>query len=491
MAGKMIFKQSAVRNNGKGYTLVEMIVVLVVLSILAASGIFSAVGYVKKSTFDQNQSNAEAIYHAAQSSLQQMEKAGKINDWVKDNLYKSKYAFEYVAENQSKNITLESTYKWDPFNEFKADADTTKPNTSVHMRFVLTYNPKKSSEDESKLVKGLIQPYFYDASIFEGTITIEFDAERSSDAYKAEHFSAECLSVFYNSRAKKGWDSSAYSGNATRVPTRAYSHRRNKSLIGYCEGYTGTSVDTVYLPELQEGIKIKKFAVDFTSEPESEDENAEEKTHTWLTWAATNDKVNMIGVKKDVYYRIALYDGSTFEKLLILNEDFLLKGDTAGGSRKAVDFSGLEGKSNGDTYHGATVVEETFPVVYSDSESHDITIKSIIIKAQVFAADSDNAAYDGAENTDIDNAMREVRLKISYVDGEYDSTGTRPKEAYYEYSIDITPFMSDATNKAVLKIYPNYFSKTTMAKINDEDGIIPFKKGKSVTIETEPEDPEP
>ena len=38
MAGKMIFKQSAVRNNGKGYTLVEMIVVLVVLSILAASG---------------------------------------------------------------------------------------------------------------------------------------------------------------------------------------------------------------------------------------------------------------------------------------------------------------------------------------------------------------------------------------------------------------------------------------------------------------------
>ncbi len=491
MAGKMIFKQSAVRNNGKGYTLVEMIVVLVVLSILAASGIFSAVGYVKKSNFDKNQSNAEAIYHAAQSALQQMEKAGKINDWVKDNLDKSKYAFEYVADNQSSNITLEKTYKWDPYNDF--NVQTAKPNTSVHMRFVLTYNPNKTSEDESKTVKGLVQPYFYDGTIFEGTITIEFDVEKSSDAYKTEHFSAKCLSVFYNSRAKKGWSSSAYDGSATKVPTRAYSFRRNTSLIGYCEGYTGTSVDTVYLPELQEGIKIKKFAVDFTSELEGEDENAVEKTYTWLTWAATNDKVNLIGAKKDVYYRFALYEdsesGKVLKKVLILNEDFLLDGDTAGGSKKSVDFSGLEGASDGETYRGATVVEETYPVDYSDTVSHDITKKSIIIKAQVFAADSENAAYDGADNTAIDGAMHEVRLKISYVMNEYDSTGTNKKDSYYEYSIDITPFMTEGTNRAVLKIYPNYFSDTTMAKINDSDGIIPFKKGKSVTIETEPEDP--
>ena len=490
MAGKMIFKRSKVRKSGKGYTLVEMIVVLVVLSILAASGIFSAVGYVKKSTFDQNQSNAEAIYHAAQSALQQMEKSGKINDWVKDNLDKSKYAFEYVADNQSSNITLESTYNWDPYNDF--NAQTAKPNTSVHMRFVLTYNPNKTSEDESKTVKGLVQPYFYDATIFEGTITIEFDVEKSSDAYKTGHYSAKCLSVFYSSKAKKGWSSNAYNGSATKVPTRAYSFRRNTSLIGYCEGYTGTSVDTVYLPELQEGIKIKKFAVDFTSEIEGEDENAVEKTYTWLTWAATNDKVNLIGAQKDVYYRFALYDdsdsGSSLKKVLILNEDFLRNGDTAGGSKKSVNFSDLENQSS-TSCCGKTIVEDTYPVYYSDTVSHDITKRSIIIDAQVFIANSNSVAYDDAEDWAINDAMHKVRLKISYVMNEYDSSGTNVKDNYYEYSIDITPFMTDDTNKAVLKIYPNYFSRPAMAKVNDSDGIIPFKKGKSVTIETEPEDP--
>ena len=489
MTGKRIIKRSSMRNSGKGYTLVEMIVVLVVLAILAAGGIFSAIGYVKKSTFDQNQSNAEAIYHAVQSGLQQMEKSGKISKWVADNISKQAYAFPYTSANPSSNTKLEETYVWKTYNEF--NVATAKPNSSVHMRFVLTYNPNEHSTAESKTVKGLVQPYFYDATIFQGTVTIEFDVEKSVDAYKTEHYSAKCLSVFYSSRAKNGWGSipDAYEGSETTVPTRDYTHRRNKSHIGYCEGYKGTSVDTVYLPELQEGIKIKKLAVDFTSEPEGEGEAAVEKTHIWLTWAATNDKENLIGTQKDVYYRFALYNGSNFEKTLILNEDFLKDGDTAGGSRKSVDFSGLA--TAGSTYQGATVETETYPVAYSDTVSHDITKKSITIDAQVYVKETGNDGYDGAEDSTINNRLQKVKLKISYVSNEYDSTGTNLKNPYFEYSIDITPFMSADTDKAQLKIYPNYFSNSFMSKVNDNDGIIPFKKGKSVTIETEPEEPEP
>ena len=491
MDRKMIGSRSAVRKGGKGYTLVEMIVVLVVLAILAAGGIFSAVGYVKKSTFDQNQSNAEAIYHAVQSGLQQMEKSGKISDWVSSNVVKNVYAFPYTASNQSSNITLEKTYKQKPFDDF--NAATALPNSSVHMRYVLTYNPNATSSGESKTVKGLVQPFFYDGTIFQGTITIEFDVEKASDAYKNTYYSAKCLSVFYSSRAKKGWDEfpDAFDGANTTVPTRAYSYRRNTSYIGYCEGYTGTSVDTVYLPELQEGIKVKKLAVDFTAETEGEGDAAVEKTHTWLTWAATNDKQNLIGVKKDVYYRFALYKDSDLEKILILNEDFLKNGDTAGGSKKSVNFSGLASQSDGATYEGGTVVVETYPVAYTDTVSHDITKKSITIEAQVYVKDTSNDGYDGAEDTTINTRLQKIWLKVSYVTDEYDSTGTNKKDPYFEYSIDITPFMSAGTNKANLKIYPNYFSNTFMAKVNDDDGIIPFKKGKSVTIETEPEEAEP
>ena len=86
--------------NVRGITLVEMIVVLVILGIIASTGIYSAVGYMRRATYDQNQKNAETIYQAAQTALQQMTKAGGIysndqskvvpvDDWIKNKLIKS------------------------------------------------------------------------------------------------------------------------------------------------------------------------------------------------------------------------------------------------------------------------------------------------------------------------------------------------------------------------------------------------------------------
>ena len=76
MAARRNGKLSAIFKSGKGFTLTEMIVVLVVLAILAASGIGAASGYMKRSTLTKNDSNAETIYQAAQTALQQMQKKG-------------------------------------------------------------------------------------------------------------------------------------------------------------------------------------------------------------------------------------------------------------------------------------------------------------------------------------------------------------------------------------------------------------------------------
>ena len=73
-----------IRNNDRGITLVEMIVVLVIMAILAASGIFTGVGYIKRSRFQKNEANAEIVYNAVQTALQQKEKAGTIDDWTKN-----------------------------------------------------------------------------------------------------------------------------------------------------------------------------------------------------------------------------------------------------------------------------------------------------------------------------------------------------------------------------------------------------------------------
>lgn len=335
MAARRNNNRFTIRKNGRGMTLVELIVVLVILSILAAAGVGTAVGYVKRSAFNQNESNAEAIYHAVQTGLQQMEKASSISDWVKDKLLADGHHLEYDSSNASSNITLEKIYDLSNFTTF--NKDTAIPNSSVHMRYYATFNPSNSTSDESKLLKNLIAPFFSDEVIFNGTITVEFDVEKGVDAYKTLHYSAKCLSVFFNSRSTTAWNG---------VPSRDEKTREKDTLIGYYDGYKGTSVDTVYLPQYQEGIKVKKLAVDYStvqvtvtptptdgSEPQTKDE-----LHTWVSWAATLDTNNLLGTKKNVYYRIALYEDSSVKKVLIFNEDFLLQGDVIGNTNNSYKY---------------------------------------------------------------------------------------------------------------------------------------------------------
>jgi len=78
MTVKINSKRCLNRRNGRGMTLVELIVVLAILAILAAGGIGAASGYMKRSIIETNQSNAETIYQTAQTALQQMQKAGGI-----------------------------------------------------------------------------------------------------------------------------------------------------------------------------------------------------------------------------------------------------------------------------------------------------------------------------------------------------------------------------------------------------------------------------
>ena len=167
--------------NARGVTLVELIVVLVIMAILAGAGIGTSIGFVKRSEFNQNESNAETIYQTVQTALLQMDKSGSIDSFVKDNILKYATAYEWTAGNPSSNLLLEQKFNLSNFNSLKAD--TAKPNQSVHMRYLLTHesNPQATDTEpqhkakQREILKSLIQPYFYDATIFVGTITIEVD----------------------------------------------------------------------------------------------------------------------------------------------------------------------------------------------------------------------------------------------------------------------------------------------------------------------------
>lgn len=474
MTKKAICNRLIRYKSAMGVTLIELVVVLVILSILAAAGVGSAIGYLRRSQLTQNDKNAETIYQATQTALLQMEKSGSLEEWVSENVVKDGKAtpFAFVAQNQTSNIYLESRFDATAFNSF--DPETEPANSSVHMRYLLTYNPSDTGSVQSTCVKSLIQPYFYDATVFSGMITIELDVEKAVDSYKQLHYSAKCLSVFASTQHKNGWGTSAYDGAATTVPTRSYNFRKTKSLVGYYEGYEGSSVDTVYLPAAQEGLTVKSINYD--------------KTTNTISWVSSINGNGLNGTDTDVYFRISLFKGSNEVKNLILNEDFLFA-DQAMDSAVINDYAAKLAEAtvaDGDIINGHEVKVDTYDAVYS-TQTVQVTRKSVTVEARIYDGSMDS--YNAAELNTIKGATdpktdetKKIMLTVSYVEGELDENGTA-KPAYIEYSLNLTPVMTTEINSAKITIWPNDFSASSMSGFNDNTGLIPYQKGKFIVIE--------
>ena len=60
----------------RGFTLVELVVVLAILGILAALGGGWLIGYLRIARFDSNEANAHTLYQAAQIALTRMDTDG-------------------------------------------------------------------------------------------------------------------------------------------------------------------------------------------------------------------------------------------------------------------------------------------------------------------------------------------------------------------------------------------------------------------------------
>ena len=76
----------------KGFTLVELITVLVILSIIAAIAVPFFINYWKKAEFQKNEANAKTVYLAAESRLTYYRTSGQWEDF-KEQVQKEGLAY--------------------------------------------------------------------------------------------------------------------------------------------------------------------------------------------------------------------------------------------------------------------------------------------------------------------------------------------------------------------------------------------------------------
>lgn len=304
----------------KGFTLVELITVLVILSIIAAIAVPFFINYWKKAEFQKNEANAKTVYLAAESRLTYYRSSGQWEDFKKQV---QKEGLAYPSDGSELNGRI----------------------------YAITLDAKayKEKTTESSAVLKLLEDYMYDKGFFDGAIGIEIDVE-----------SGEVYSAFYGTKCKSLTYEDADANGSLTMMQRDYDSR-NKRLLGYY-----STEDTVNVVSL----KPRKLRITSVNLVNSE--------KLYLNWSSN------VGGSQDVSYEITFCKDGTNEKLFSLTMspyDMARNGwsgaegeNTEGLSTMATfELKDKDGKSEGSW---------AFPVTYKDNKYSLVLDAMMSVKVQ-------------------------------------------------------------------------------------------------------------
>lgn len=201
----MVQYNKNIKNKKKGFTLVELMVVLAITAILAALVGGGLIAYTRLARFEKNEANARTLFQTAQISLTRMETAGEL-DAFRDKVTKSGSMGQHFAEGLT-----------------DADGKPLDGRTQKDLNTYIAalYYDKTGAADgnHNALVKELLGDYIYDASLLNASICVEIDVQ-----------SGQVYSVFYDTKSDK---LRFNQDGATNIYDRSYDHRRKDSLVGY------------------------------------------------------------------------------------------------------------------------------------------------------------------------------------------------------------------------------------------------------------------
>lgn len=203
----MVQYNKNIKNEKKGFTLVELMVVLAITAILAALVGGGLIAYTRLARFEKNEANARTLFQTAQISLTRMETAGELDAFRRQVMEEGD-----TGDHFQNDVTVTD-----------ADGNTlvSRTKTELNQNVAALYYDRTGAAagNHNALVERLLGDYIYDASLLNASICVEIDVQ-----------SGQVYSVFYDTKS----DKLRFNKNdATNIYDRSYDHRRNDTLVGY------------------------------------------------------------------------------------------------------------------------------------------------------------------------------------------------------------------------------------------------------------------
>lgn len=203
----MVQYNKNIKNKKKGFTLVELMVVLAITAILAALVGGGLIAYTRLARFEKNEANARTLFQTAQISLTRMETAGELDAFRRQVMEEGD-----TGDHFQNDVTV---------TDAGGNTLVSRTKTELNQNVAALYYDRTGAAagNHNALVERLLGDYIYDASLLNASICVEIDVQ-----------SGQVYSVFYDTKSDK---LRFNQDGATNIYDRSYDHRRNDTLVGY------------------------------------------------------------------------------------------------------------------------------------------------------------------------------------------------------------------------------------------------------------------
>lgn len=277
----MVQYNKNIKNKKKGFTLVELMVVLAITAILAVLVGGGLIAYTRLARFEKNEANARTLFQTAQISLTRMETAGELDAFRRQVMEEGS-----TGDHFQNDVTV---------TDAGGNTLVSRTKTELDQNVAALYYDRTGAAagNHNALVERLLGDYIYDASLLNASICVEIDVQ-----------SGQVYSVFYDTKSDK---LRFNQDGATNIYDRSYDHRRNDTLVGYY-----SAEDRVNVVQLvQTKLKVKNPRLT----------NGETLTLSWSGNSSLGDL--------DTSYTATAYDAKDTSKTKPLFT-ITIKRDTAG-----------------------------------------------------------------------------------------------------------------------------------------------------------------